>query len=87
MAVADLDFLIRRGAVSGKRGLANLRGGALQYETGDLFPVRAAIARPAVTATTYTRPPPTPVGLRALHGQTHGHIADSPTDKLQHSIT
>lgn len=44
-------FFIRRGAVSGKSGLADLEGGAFQYETGDLFPISAAIARRAVTAT------------------------------------
>ncbi len=44
-------FFIRRGAVSGKRGLADLSGGAFQYETGDLFPISAAMARRAVTAT------------------------------------
>ncbi|MFN7446551.1 MAG: DUF294 nucleotidyltransferase-like domain-containing protein [Curvibacter sp.] len=44
-------FFVRRGAVSGKRGLADLSGGAFEYETGDLFPVSAAIARRAVTAT------------------------------------
>jgi len=44
-------FFIRRGAVSGKRGLADLEGGAFEYETGDLFPISAAIARRAVTAT------------------------------------
>jgi CBS domain-containing protein len=43
-------FFIRRGAVSGKRGLADLSGGAFEYETGDLFPISAAIARRAVTA-------------------------------------
>ncbi len=48
--VSQLLF-IRRGAVSGKRGLADLEGGAFQYETGDLFPISAAIARRAVTAT------------------------------------
>jgi len=37
-------FFIRQGAVSGKRGLADLQGGAFQYETGDLFPISAAIA-------------------------------------------
>lgn len=42
---------IRRGAVSGKSGLADLEGGAFQYETGDLFPISAAMARRAVTAT------------------------------------
>jgi CBS domain-containing protein len=44
-------FFIRQGAVSGKRGLAELQGGAFQYETGDLFPISAAIASRAVTAT------------------------------------
>ncbi|KRI01054.1 DUF294 nucleotidyltransferase-like domain-containing protein [Curvibacter sp. PAE-UM] len=44
-------FFIRQGAVSGKRGLADLSGGAFQFETGDLFPISAAIARRAVTAT------------------------------------
>lgn len=44
-------FFIRRGAVSGKRGLADLEGGAFEYETGDLFPISAAMARRAVTAT------------------------------------
>lgn len=42
---------IRQGAVSGKRGLADLSGGAFQYETGDLFPISAAMAGRAVTAT------------------------------------
>ncbi|MFN4005297.1 MAG: DUF294 nucleotidyltransferase-like domain-containing protein [Hylemonella sp.] len=44
-------LFIRQGAVSGKRGLADLSGGAFQYETGDLFPISAAIAGRAVTAT------------------------------------
>jgi len=44
-------FFIRQGAVSGTRGLADLSGGAFQYETGDLFPISAAIAKRAVTAT------------------------------------
>lgn len=44
-------FFIRQGAVSGVRGLAELSGGAFQYEAGDLFPVSAAVARRAVTAT------------------------------------
>jgi len=43
-------FFIRQGAVSGKRGLADLSGGAFQYETGDLFPISAALAGRAVTA-------------------------------------
>ncbi len=43
-------FYIRQGAVSGKRGLADLSGGAFQFEAGDLFPISAAMARRAVTA-------------------------------------
>lgn len=44
-------FFIRQGAVTGKKGLAELSGGAFEYETGELFPVSAALARRAVTAT------------------------------------
>lgn len=44
-------LFIRQGAVSGKRGLADLSGGAFQYEAGDLFPISAAMAQRAVTAT------------------------------------
>lgn len=44
-------FYIRQGAVSGKRGLAEIQGGAFQYEAGDLFPTSAALAGRAVTAT------------------------------------
>jgi CBS domain-containing protein len=44
-------FCIRQGAVSGVKGLAELSGGAFQYEAGDLFPLSAAVARRAVTAT------------------------------------
>lgn len=44
-------LFIRQGAVSGTRGLADLSGGAFQYETGDLFPISAAMAKRAVTAT------------------------------------
>jgi CBS domain-containing protein len=43
-------FYIRQGAVTGVRGMAELSGGAFQYETGDLFPVSAAVAQRAVTA-------------------------------------
>lgn len=49
-AVQHLLF-IRQGAVSGKRGLAELSGDAFQYEAGDLFPIGAAMAQRAVTAT------------------------------------
>ena len=44
-------FFIRQGAVSGVEGLAELSGGAFHYETGDLFPLGAALAQRAVTAT------------------------------------
>ncbi|MDP3761724.1 MAG: DUF294 nucleotidyltransferase-like domain-containing protein [Ramlibacter sp.] len=43
-------FFIRQGSVTGVRGLADV-GGAFQYEAGDMFPVGAAVARRAVTAT------------------------------------
>ncbi len=43
-------FYIRKGAVTGVRGMAELSGGAFQYERGDVFPVGAAMARRAVTA-------------------------------------
>ncbi|MDF2463072.1 MAG: nucleotidyltransferase [Ramlibacter sp.] len=43
-------FFIRQGSVTGVRGLADVSG-AFQYEAGDLFPVGAAVARRAVTAT------------------------------------
>ncbi len=41
---------IRRGAVSGQHGMAELSGGFL-YEAGDLFPVGALLGARAVTAT------------------------------------
>lgn len=44
-------LLIRQGAVTGKRGLAELSGGAFNYEPGELFPVSAAMTQRAVTAT------------------------------------
>ncbi len=44
-------FYIRQGAVTGTRGLAEQMGGAFEYEAGDLFPVSAAVAGRAVTAT------------------------------------
>ncbi|MDI1268226.1 MAG: DUF294 nucleotidyltransferase-like domain-containing protein [Polaromonas sp.] len=43
-------FFIRQGAVIGERGLAELSGGAFHYEPGELFPVSAALAQRAVTA-------------------------------------
>jgi CBS domain-containing protein len=44
-------YFIRQGAVSGERGMAELSGGAFLHETGDIFPVSAALAQRAVTAT------------------------------------
>jgi len=44
-------FFIRSGLVIGERGLAALSGGTFRYEPGELFPVSAAIAQRAVTAT------------------------------------
>ena len=46
--VRDLYF-IRSGAVTGRRGLSDVAGGAFQYEAGDLFPVSAVLAQRAVT--------------------------------------
>jgi CBS domain-containing protein len=47
--VGHLHF-IRRGSVSGRRGLAESSGG-FEFEAGDLFPVGAALAARAVTST------------------------------------
>jgi len=44
-------FFIRQGAVIGERGLAELSAGAFHYEPGELFPISAALAQRAVTAT------------------------------------
>jgi CBS domain-containing protein len=44
-------YYIRQGAVTGVRGLADLSGGAFEYEAGALFPLSAAVAQRAVTAT------------------------------------
>ena len=49
-AVREL-FFIRRGAITGKRGLSDVAGGAFQYEAGDLFPISAVLARRAPTTT------------------------------------
>ena len=43
-------FLVRQGSVTGEKGLAEVSG-AFEYEAGDLFPIGAAMARRAVTAT------------------------------------
>ncbi|HSV36291.1 MAG TPA: DUF294 nucleotidyltransferase-like domain-containing protein [Ramlibacter sp.] len=44
-------YFIRQGAVAGVRGLAEVAGAAFEYEVGDLFPLSAAVAERAVTAT------------------------------------
>jgi CBS domain-containing protein len=43
-------FIIRRGSVSGRSGLAEAQGG-FQYDAGDLFPIGAALGARPVTAT------------------------------------
>lgn len=42
-------YFIRRGAVTGQRGLSDVSGGAFQYEAGDLFPISAVLAQRAPT--------------------------------------
>ena len=42
-------FFIRRGAITGQRGLSDVSGGAFQYEAGDLFPISAVLAQRAPT--------------------------------------
>ena len=44
-------YYIRQGAVPGVRGMAEHAGGAFEYEVGDIFPIGAALAGRAVTAT------------------------------------
>ncbi len=44
-------YYIRRGKVSGTQELPEPRGGAFEYRGGDLFPLSAALAGRAVTAT------------------------------------
>jgi CBS domain-containing protein len=46
-------LLVREGSVTGRRGLADVVGsaGSFEYAAGDLFPVGAALAGRAVTAT------------------------------------
>lgn len=46
-------YFIRRGAITGRRGLSDMADGAFQYEAGELFPVSAVLAQRAVT-TLYT---------------------------------
>ncbi len=49
--VVEQIFCIRQGAVSGVRGIAEVSRAAFEYEPGELFPVSAAMAQRAVTAT------------------------------------
>ncbi|HYD74483.1 DUF294 nucleotidyltransferase-like domain-containing protein [Ramlibacter sp.] len=44
-------FFIRQGVVTRRKGVAELSGGAIHYEAGDLFPLAAAVGQRAVTAT------------------------------------
>jgi CBS domain-containing protein len=44
-------FFIRQGSVSGTRGLADVAGKPFEYEAGDVFPLSAAVAQRAVSAT------------------------------------
>lgn len=44
-------YFVREGAVTGRNGLADVAGGAFAYEPGELFPLDAAVAHRAVTAT------------------------------------
>jgi CBS domain-containing protein len=48
-------LFIRRGAISGTQGLAQLAGGGFLYESGDLFPVSAVVGQRAVTATYHAK--------------------------------
>ncbi len=49
--IAQHLLFVRRGAVTGTQGLAELNGGAFLYEAGELFPVSAVVGNRAVTAT------------------------------------
>ena len=49
--VVDRLLFIRRGAVRGQRGIADLAAGGVHYEAGDLFPVSAVVGQRPVTAT------------------------------------
>lgn len=49
--VVDRLLFIRRGAVRGQRGIADVAAGGVHYEAGDLFPVSAVVGQRAVTAT------------------------------------
>lgn len=44
-------YVLRRGAVTGRQGLAALSDTGFQYEAGDVFPVGAWVGQRAVTAT------------------------------------
>ena len=44
-------YYLRQGAVTGRRGLAEMAAAGFQYEAGDVFPVGAVLGQRAVTAT------------------------------------
>lgn len=44
-------YCIRQGSVTGTKGIAQASGGAIELESGDLFPVSAVVGERAVTAT------------------------------------
>lgn len=44
-------YVLRKGAVTGRRGLAEMSANGFQYESGDVFPVGAWVGQRAVTAT------------------------------------
>lgn len=44
-------YFVRRGHVQGERGLSDLANGVFHFETGDLFPVSAVLARRPTTTT------------------------------------
>lgn len=44
-------YYLRQGAVTGRRGLAEMAATGFEYEAGDLFPVGALLGQRAVTAT------------------------------------
>jgi CBS domain-containing protein len=79
-------FFIRQGAVSGKRGLADLSGGAFQYETGDLFPISAALAARAVTASYEATTDTFVLALPVQHMQTLAQKSVSFADFLNRRV-
>ncbi len=60
---------VRRGAISGTQGLAQLAGGSFLYEAGDMFPISAVLAERAVTASYQAREDSFVLALPALKVQ------------------